>query len=408
MPPRRRPDRRRRPYAGTVRIGDHRRGALGGTFAALLARAGHDVEVTARGAGLEAIRERRHPADRRLRRRARARRRRRDAHGARPSSCSCARRRRTPRRADRSERRPHRRRARGGRAERPRRRRTPPRGCCRARRAWACCRSSPPTTPSRAWCGSRRRRRATSAAATARPTPSAVGWPRSSPRRSRSSRSAASAGRSGRSSSSTCSTPCRRSSGASVQEVVDDRAPAPRRHGVDARGGAGRHRARRPLRLAAGPRQRAAPPLRPRCRSAVGQLLPWLMRVRMGAVPNLGSTQQSLRRGQPTEIDLPERRRRARGVRRRSRRARQRGAHRARARGRAARRTAHSRTSARRGAGLTIRESRLSNARRSRSPRVDDGRGPANRAPLVRCCARAMRPCGGVVRSRGTRCPRSR
>lgn len=33
-------------------------GALGGTFAALLARAGHDVTVTARGAGLEAIRER--------------------------------------------------------------------------------------------------------------------------------------------------------------------------------------------------------------------------------------------------------------------------------------------------------------------------------------------------------------
>ncbi|MGX5695173.1 ketopantoate reductase family protein [Agromyces soli] len=35
----------------------------------------------------------------------------------------------------------------------------------------------------------------------------------------------------------------------------------------------------------------------------VGQVLPWLMGVRMGAVPNLGSTQQSLRRGQPTEID---------------------------------------------------------------------------------------------------------
>ena len=43
---------------------------------------------------------------------------------------------------------------------------------------------------------------------------------------------------------------------------------------------------------------------------AIGQLLPWLMRVRMGSVPNLGSTQQSVRRGQPTEIDLPERRRR--------------------------------------------------------------------------------------------------
>jgi 2-dehydropantoate 2-reductase len=28
------------------------------------------------------------------------------------------------------------------------------------------------------------------------------------------------------------------------------------------------------------------------------------MRVRMGNVPNLGSTQQSVRRGQPTEIDF--------------------------------------------------------------------------------------------------------
>ena len=37
---------------------------------------------------------------------------------------------------------------------------------------------------------------------------------------------------------------------------------------------------------------------------AVGQLLPWLMRVRMGSVPNLGSTQQSVRRGQPTEVDF--------------------------------------------------------------------------------------------------------
>ena len=36
----------------------------------------------------------------------------------------------------------------------------------------------------------------------------------------------------------------------------------------------------------------------------LGQLLPWSMRVRMGNVPNLGSTQQSLRRGQPTEIDF--------------------------------------------------------------------------------------------------------
>ncbi|WP_022888474.1 ketopantoate reductase family protein [Agromyces italicus] len=37
---------------------------------------------------------------------------------------------------------------------------------------------------------------------------------------------------------------------------------------------------------------------------ALGQVLPWLMGVRMGGVPNLGSTQQSLRRGQPTEIDF--------------------------------------------------------------------------------------------------------
>jgi 2-dehydropantoate 2-reductase len=35
-----------------------------------------------------------------------------------------------------------------------------------------------------------------------------------------------------------------------------------------------------------------------------GQVLPWFMRVRMGDVPNLGSTQQSVRRGQPTEIDF--------------------------------------------------------------------------------------------------------
>ncbi|WP_139417499.1 ketopantoate reductase family protein [Agromyces laixinhei] len=35
----------------------------------------------------------------------------------------------------------------------------------------------------------------------------------------------------------------------------------------------------------------------------IGQVLPWLMRIRMGGNPNLGSTQQSVRRGQPTEID---------------------------------------------------------------------------------------------------------
>lgn len=36
----------------------------------------------------------------------------------------------------------------------------------------------------------------------------------------------------------------------------------------------------------------------------LGQLLPLSMKWRMGAVPNLGSTQQSLRRGQPSEIDF--------------------------------------------------------------------------------------------------------
>jgi 2-dehydropantoate 2-reductase len=35
----------------------------------------------------------------------------------------------------------------------------------------------------------------------------------------------------------------------------------------------------------------------------LGQLLPFAMRRRMGSVPNPGSTQQSIRRGQPTEID---------------------------------------------------------------------------------------------------------
>ena len=39
-----------------MRIGVLGAGAVGGTLAALLARAGHDVEVTARGAHLEAIR----------------------------------------------------------------------------------------------------------------------------------------------------------------------------------------------------------------------------------------------------------------------------------------------------------------------------------------------------------------
>jgi len=37
---------------------------------------------------------------------------------------------------------------------------------------------------------------------------------------------------------------------------------------------------------------------------ALGQVVPWAIRRRMGEAPNLGSTQQSLRRGQPTEIDF--------------------------------------------------------------------------------------------------------
>lgn len=36
---------------------------------------------------------------------------------------------------------------------------------------------------------------------------------------------------------------------------------------------------------------------------AIGQVVPWAMGRRMGAVPNFGSTLQSIRRGQPTEID---------------------------------------------------------------------------------------------------------
>jgi 2-dehydropantoate 2-reductase len=36
----------------------------------------------------------------------------------------------------------------------------------------------------------------------------------------------------------------------------------------------------------------------------LGQVVPWRMRLRMGKVPNLGSTQQSVRRGQRTEIDF--------------------------------------------------------------------------------------------------------
>ncbi|MFT2817839.1 ketopantoate reductase family protein [Leifsonia sp. A12D58] len=47
-------------------------------------------------------------------------------------------------------------------------------------------------------------------------------------------------------------------------------------------------------------------PLRAFSRSPLwaGQIVPLLMRKRMGNVPNLGSTQQSLRRGQPTEVDF--------------------------------------------------------------------------------------------------------
>lgn len=45
-----------RPYAEGMRIGVVGAGAVGGTLAALLDRAGHDVEVTARGAHLDALR----------------------------------------------------------------------------------------------------------------------------------------------------------------------------------------------------------------------------------------------------------------------------------------------------------------------------------------------------------------
>jgi len=55
---RRRHSARAAPYAGHMRIGIIGAGALGGTFAALLTRAGHEVVVTARGASLTAIRER--------------------------------------------------------------------------------------------------------------------------------------------------------------------------------------------------------------------------------------------------------------------------------------------------------------------------------------------------------------
>ncbi len=90
--------------------------------------------------------------------------------------------------------------------------------------------------------------------------------------------------------------------GRSVQEVVDDRrlrrvVTASMREAVRvgiARGvrfGALQGLGDRRLRLFA------------RMPLALGQVLPWLMRVRMGSVPNLGSTQQSVRRRQPTEID---------------------------------------------------------------------------------------------------------
>ncbi len=86
---------------------------------------------------------------------------------------------------------------------------------------------------------------------------------------------------------------------------------------------------------------------------AIGQLLPWLMRVRMGSVPNLGSTQQSVRRGQPTEVDFLNGVvvREASAVGRD--RAGERGAHRARARGRGVRRVPAAGARARRGRTLT-------------------------------------------------------
>ncbi len=91
--------------------------------------------------------------------------------------------------------------------------------------------------------------------------------------------------------------------GRSVQEVIDDRrlrrvVTASMRETVrvgiacGVRFGALQHLGDRRLRLFA------------RLPLALGQVLPWRMRVRMGEDANLGSTQQSVRRGAPTEIDF--------------------------------------------------------------------------------------------------------
>ena len=71
---------------------------------------------------------------------------------------------------------------------------------------------------------------------------------------------------------------------------------------------------------------------------AIGQVLPWLMRVRMGSVPEprIDPAERAARAADRGRF--PERGRRARGIRRRPRRPRQSSAHRARARGGAGRR----------------------------------------------------------------------
>ena len=141
---------------------------------------------------------------------------------------------------------------------------------------------------------------------------------------------------------------------------------------------------------------------------AIGQVLPWSMRVRMGDVPNLGSTQQSLRRGQPTEIDFLNgavvREASAAGLDAPVSRALTALVHEVERRGE----PLASRAGARRRAGLTESDVARIDARRPRNPgQRDDEGGPANRTPSRQPCC-ATRSCGAVARSRGTRCPRSR
>ena len=295
--------RRTRPYAGRVRIGIIGAGALGGTFAALLARAGHDVEVTARGAGLEAIRSggirltggygeaHAHVA---AGRGARPRRpelvlvctKAQDAEAAIAANAALidgvpvvvvqnglegvdTAARLLPRsvvhgRAVDHRRELHRARRRAGHHDGDELSRARRRACrCRVHAGWPPC--SPTAVPVVAIGGFRGAQWTKLIVNMLNAVPAIVGR--------------------------------------SVQDVVDDRrlrrvVTASMRETVRvgiARGmrfGSLQGLGDRRLRLFA------------RLPLAVGQLLPWLMRVRMGSVPNLGSTQQSLRRGQPTEVDF--------------------------------------------------------------------------------------------------------